>query len=329
MRRRAFLLAAASVSLSYTQTWAAATAGKVSRIGVLQALPSRTPAMDLQIGALRDGLAARGWREGENLRIEHRWAVEPSALRARARELIGLSCDALVTQTNAATVAALAESKTIPVIFVNVGDAVGSGFVASLARPGGNATGLTDYELTISGKWLGLLKEAAPKTDHAAVLFNPDVNQLYAQRYAVATEVAPSLGLALEQAPVRSVSDISSAIRATAAGPNGGLVVLPEAFLGANSATIISEAANAKLPAIYPFSAFATSGGLMSYGVDIVDEFRQAANFVDRVLRGESPAELPAQQQAKYDLVVNLKTAHAMGLEIPATLLARADQVIE
>jgi ABC-type uncharacterized transport system substrate-binding protein len=281
-----------------------------------------------RLAAFAQALKQLGWSDGRNLRIDTRWATADD-IRRHAAELAALAPDVLVAATGTATVAPLLQAtRIVPIVFVTVIDPVGAGFVASLAQPGGNATGFTIYEYSMSGKWLELLKEIAPRVTRAAVLRDPTVASGIGQFGAVQI-VAPSLGVELSPVDVRDAGEIERAVTAFARGLNGGLIVTGNALAIVHRDLIIALAARHRLPAVFPGRFYVAGGGLISYGPDFVDQFRRAAGYVDRILKGEKPADLPVQAPTKYELVVNLKTARALGLEIPATLLARADEVIE
>jgi ABC-type uncharacterized transport system substrate-binding protein len=246
-----------------------------------------------------------------------------------AKELVALQPDLILSHGTPTTAALLQQTRTIPIIFAIVGDPVGSGFVASIPRPGGNATGFTTFEATIAGKWLELLKEVAPRVTRVAFLFNPAAatySDFWLNPFKAA---AASFAVEAIAAPVRDPSELESVVAEQAREPNSGLIAMPDSFLFAHRAEVISLAARYRLPAVYPLRFFAELGGLLSLGIDRHDNFRRAAQYVDRILKGEKPADLPVQAPTKYELVINLKTARALGIEIPATLLARADEVIE
>jgi putative ABC transport system substrate-binding protein len=283
------------------------------------------------VAAFREGLQNLGWVEGRNFRLDFRWgALDDAELRKRAAiELIALKPDLIVTQNTPPTATMLQQTRTIPVVFVVVADPVGSGFVQNLARPGGNATGFTIMEPTTTGKWLELLKEIAPRSNRAALLFNP-ATAPYASIYLNPFKAAAaSLGLEAIAATVHDRAELDTVIAAQAREPNGGLIVIPDGFLNVHRADIISLAARYRLPAVYPWRFFAEQGGLLSYGSEQRDFFRLAATYVNRILKGEKPADLPAQAPTEYKLVINLTTAKALGLTVPPTLLDRADKVIE
>jgi putative tryptophan/tyrosine transport system substrate-binding protein len=269
-----------------------------------------------------------GWSDGRNLRIDIRWATANDIGR-HAAELVALAPDVLVAATGTATVASLLQAtRTMPIVFVVAVDPVGAGFVASLARPGGNVTGFTVYEYGMSGKWLELLKEIAPGVTRAAVLRDPAIASGIGQFGAVQA-VAPSLGVELSPVDVRDAGEIERAVTAFARGSNGGLIVTGSAAAVVHRELIATLAARYRLPAVYPGRYSVTAGGLISYGPDLVDQYRRAAVYVDRILNGEKPADLPVQAPTKYELVINLKTAKALGLTVPPSLLARADEVIQ
>jgi putative tryptophan/tyrosine transport system substrate-binding protein len=269
-----------------------------------------------------------GWSDGRNLRIDTRWATADD-IRKHAAELAALAPDVLMASNGTPTVAPLLQAtRTVPIVFVVVIDPVGAGFVASLAKPGGNATGFTIYEYSMSGKWLELLKEIAPHVTRAAVLRDPAVASGTGQFGAVQI-VAPSLGVELSPLDVRDAGEIERAVAAFASGVNGGLIVTGSALANFHRNLITTLAARHKLPAVYPARSYVTAGGLISYGPDLVDQYRGAAGYVDRILKGEKPADLPVQASTKYEPVINLKTAKAMGLTFPPAVLGRADEVIE
>jgi putative tryptophan/tyrosine transport system substrate-binding protein len=303
---------------------------RMRRIGVLMASAADDSESQARIAAFLQGLAQLGWADGRNVRIDTRWATtDPDDLRRHAAELAALAPDVLVAATGTVTVAPLLQAtRTVPIVFVTVVDPVGAGFVASLAQPGGNATGFTIYEYSMSGKWLELLKEIAPRVTRAAVLRDPAVASGIGQFGAVQI-VAPSLGVALSPVDMRDAGEIERAVAAFASGLNGGLIVTPSALATRHRDLIIALAARHRLPAVYAYRFMVAAGGLASYGPDSIDQYRRAAGYVDRILKGEKPSDLPVQSPTKYETVINLKTAKALGLEVPPSLLARADEVIE
>ena len=303
----------------------------IRRIGVLMAHAEDDVEFKAFVAAFRDGLEKLGWSEGLNIHIDFRWgALDDAAGRERsAKELLTLRPEVILTQNTPPTGSMLQQTRTIPVVFVIVADPVGSGFVESLARPGGNATGFTIMEPSISGKWVELLKEIAPRVTRVAVLFNPATTP-YAPIYLKPFKAAAtSLGLQAMEAPVHSVTDLESIVAAEGRIPNGGLVVIPDGFLNVHRAEIVELAARYRVPAVYPWRFFPDIGGLLSYGSDQRELFRVAATYIDRILRGAKPSELPVQAPVKYELVVNLRTAKALGLDVPLFFQQRADDVIE
>jgi ABC-type uncharacterized transport system substrate-binding protein len=297
---------------------------RMRRIGVLMDLASDDPEAQTRGAAFLQGLQQLGWTDGRNLRIDTRWgAGDSERFRKYAAELAALAPEVILCHGSA-----LQASRTVPVVFVAVIDPVGAGFVDSLRRPGGNATGFTFLEYGTSGKWLELLKEIAPRVTRAVVLRDAAVPSGIGQ-FAAIQAVAPSLGVELRPVGLRDAGEIERAITALASGPNGGLIVTGNALAFVHRDLIVTLAARHLLPVIYPGRLFVVRGGLISYSPDRIDQYRRAASYVDRILKGEKPAELPVQQPTKYELVINLKTAKALGLEVPPTLIARADEVIE
>jgi putative ABC transport system substrate-binding protein len=280
--------------------------------------------------AFRQGLQDLGWVEGRNFRADYRWpAGDLDRMRVIAKEFVDLQPDVLVAGNTPAVVSLLRETRTIPIVFTLLSDPVGTGVVASLARPGGNATGFTAFEYSLAGKWLEILKDIAPAVTRVALLFNPETSP-YAKHYLSFIETAaPAFKVVVTSASIRSISEMEAALTAHAREPGGGLVVLPDAFTFSNRNPLISAAARHHLPAIYALRGQAVDGGLVSYGPDTVDLWRRAAAYVDRILRGANPAELPVQQPTRYELLINLNTAKALGLTVRPSLLARADEVIE
>jgi putative ABC transport system substrate-binding protein len=293
-------------------------------------LAETDPEAQARVAAFRKGLQTLGWAEGRNVRIDIRWAASDAALMQRfAKELIALQPDLILSHNTPTTASLLQQTRTIPIVFVIVSDPVGSGFVASFPRPGGNITGFTNIEPTMAGKWLELLKEIAPSVARVALLFNP-ATAPYAEYYLGPLKAAAaSFAVEAIAEPVRDAPELESVVAAHAREPNSGLLVMPDSFMNVHSADIVSLAARHRLPAVYPFHFFAEGGGLLSYGNDLFDSFRRAAGYVDRILKGEKPADLPVQAPVKFNLVINLKTAKALGLEMPPDLLALADEVIE
>ena len=303
--------------------------GWVRRVGVLTNLAADDPEGQVRFTAFAQALAQLGWIVGQNLRIEHRWAAaDAERIRRYAAELVALAPDVMLA-TGAAGVAPLLQAtRTVPVVFVLVPDPVGAGFVDSLARPGGNATGFVQFDYGISGKWLELLKEIAPGVTRVAVLRDPATTAGQGQIGAIQA-MAPSFGVEVTPVNVRDGGEIEHAIAAFVRTPRDGLIVTGSALTVFHRDLIVALAAQYKLPTVYFQRILVASGGLISYGADVVDQYRRAAGYVDRILKGEKPADLPVQAPVKYELAINLKAAKALGIEVPATLLARADEVIE
>ena len=328
--RRQFITLLGGAAAALPLTVRAQQGASVKRVGVLMAAYSQTDREgQARIGAFLDTFQRLGWADGRNIRIEYRWdAGDVDRIKVSATELVHSVPDVIVVVSGPALVELQRMTNTIPIVFTQVADAVGGGFVAGLARPGGNVTGFQNFEPAMGGKWLGVLKEAAPNLSRVAVLYGSDSAASVATVRATEA-VAPSLGFTATAVDVHDGREIEGAVARFADQPDGGLIVVPNPSTVANRASIIILAARHRLPAIYPFRYFATEGGLMSYGPDQVDQWRGAAAYVDRILRGERPGELPVQAPTKYELVVNLKTAKALGLNIPAAFPLRADEVIE
>jgi putative tryptophan/tyrosine transport system substrate-binding protein len=303
---------------------------RMRRIDVLMGLVQGDPDAQPRITAFEQALHAQPWSKEHNLRIVYHWgAGDAERAGSLAKEAVEQRPDVIVAHTTPAIIAVQRETHTIPIVFVQVTDPVAAGLVASLARPGGNATGFTNFDASLGGKWLELLKEIAPRTAHVALLYNPEASP-FAAYYLRAFEAAgPQLSVQPIATPVRDDHEIEGAITAMGREPGGGLIVAPDIFTATHRQAIISLAARHRVPSVYPFRYWAVDGGLVSYGVDSVDPFQQAAGYVDRILRGEKPGDLPVQRPTKFEFVINLKTAKALGLTIPETLLAIADKVIE
>ena len=279
--------------------------------------------------AFRQGLQELGWVEGRNLRADYRWpAGEPARMRVIAKDFVEAKPDVLFAGSTPGVLALLAETRTIPIVFTNLNDPVGTGAVASFARPGGNATGFTAFEYSLAGKWLEMLKEVAPAARRIALIFNPETAP-YAHHYLTFIQAAAPVGVTANAVSVGSVAEMEAAVEGHARAAGGALVALPDGFIVNNRASLIALAARLRLPAIYSSRNYVVEGGLLSYGPATADLYRRSASYVDRVLKGEKPADLPVQQPTKYELVINLKTAKVLGLAVPPTLLARADEVIE
>jgi putative ABC transport system substrate-binding protein len=302
---------------------------RMRRIGVLVGLDENDPAAKLRVSAFTQALADLGWAAGRNVRMDLRWGGgDINRMRALAQELVGLQPDIFVTNATPAAVAAQRETRTTPIVLAGVGDPVASGIVPRLDRPNGNITGFTNNEASLGGKWVELLQEIAPGLKRAAIIFNPDTAPVSGHMSSLET-AARSLNVVAIIAPVHSDVEIETAIIAFGRQPGGGTVVVPDEFMVAHRAPIISAAARNNVPVVYPQSEFVKDGGLISYGADQVDSFRRAATYVDRILRGAKPAELPVQFPTKFEMAVNLKTAKALGLTVPQSILLRADEVIE
>jgi putative ABC transport system substrate-binding protein len=303
---------------------------RVRRIGVLVGYTEDDPEMKARLVAFRQTLERLGWSEGRNVRIDYRFAPASAEQQARefAHELVALHPDVILSHSTLIGAALQRESRAIPIVFVGISDPIGAGYVASLARPGGNFTGPMTIEASIIGKWLAMLKEIAPRLTHATLVGNPKTTP-YDYFLRMAEALAPSLGIELVPSRVETAADIERAIEVLARGPNGGLVVLPDVTTSVHRNLIIAHAAQHRVPAVYALRIFVAAGGLMSYGVDYIDQFRQAASYVDRILRGAKPADLPVEAPTKYETALNLKTAKALGLTVPPGLLVAADEVIE
>jgi putative tryptophan/tyrosine transport system substrate-binding protein len=328
IQRREFVTGLAGVAVGWPIAARAQQSERVRHIGVLVAVAD-DPESRGRIRAFVQALQELGWTEGRDVRIDTRWGGgDPDRFRRYAAELVALAPDVILVSGGSGMGPMLQATRTVPIVFVQVTDPVGAGFVDSLARPGGNATGFTHFEYGISAKWLELLKQIAPGVTRAAVLRDPAIASGVGQ-FAVIQSVAPPLGVELAPVNVRDAEEIERAVTAFARGSSGGLIVTASALAVVHRDLIIALAARHKLPAIFPFRFHAAGGGLISYGPETIDPHRRAAGYVDRILKGERPADLPVQAPTKYELVINLKTARLMGVDIPPTLLARADEVIE
>lgn len=331
MRRREFLGVLGGATVAGPFAAGAQQPERMRSVGVLMAHAETDPEFQDYLAAFRLELQKFGWTEGRNIRIDARWgALDNAEVRQRsANELIAMQPDVILTQNTPPTATMLQQTRSIPVIFVIVADPVGSGFVASLARPGRNATGFIVMEPTIASKWLELLKEIAPRVKRAAFLFNPATtpfSDIYLNPFKAA---APSFSIEAVTAPVHDASDLEGVFAAQAREPNSGLLVMPDGFLNVHRVEIVALAASYGLPTIYPWRFFPELGGLLSYGNEQRESFRLAATYVDRILKGEKPSELPVQAPVKFELVINMKTANALGLDVPMLLQQRADKVIE
>ena len=329
MRRREFVTLLGGIAVVWPLAARAQQPERVRRIGVLTPFPADDAEGHARLTAFTQALQQLGWTVGQNVRIDDRWGPgNPATMRKHATELVALEPDVILALTTAAVGPLLEASRTVPIVFVTVADPVGAGFVETLARPGGNATGFTLFEYSTSGKWLELLKEIAPRVTRAAVLRDTSIAVGLAQFGAIQA-VAPSLGVELRPVDVSDAGEIERALAAIAQGSNGGMVVIGSPSAAIHRGLITALAAKHRLPAVYNTRLFTDAGGLISYGPDFLEQHRRAAGYVDRILKGEKPADLPIQAPTKYELVINLKTAKALGLEIPSSVLARADEVIE
>jgi putative ABC transport system substrate-binding protein len=304
-------------------------ADRVRRVGVLMGFDENDPQAKVRLSAFTQAFADLGWTDGRNVRMDIRWGRgDNNRTRVLAQELVGLQPDIIVTETTPATIAVQRETRTIPIVFATAGDPVASGLVARLDRPGGNVTGFAAFEATLGGKWLELLSEIAPGLKRAAIMFNPDTSRVPTYMPSFET-AARSLKVAPITVPIHNDVEIETAIMALGREPGGGLIVMPDIFMSAHRAPFILATARNNVPGVYPRSYYAREGGLLSYGVDPVDISRRSASYVDRILRGEKAGDLPVQFPTKFEMVVNLKTAKALGLTVPQSILLRADEVIE
>jgi ABC-type uncharacterized transport system substrate-binding protein len=329
MRRREFMSLIGGAAAVWPLGARAQQPDRMRRVGLLMGYLEGDAEGQTNLAAFRRGLQELGWIEGRNIRLDIRWGgADPDKARTLAKELVSMTPDVIVPNTNLMTTILQPETRTIPIVFVYVGDPVASGYVASLARPGGNITGFVALEPAIGGKWLELLKEIASDITRAAVILHPETppNVGFLRSAEVA---ASSLGVKVIALGVHTAAEIEGAVPAFAGEPNSGLIIAPHAVTLVNRNVIIGLAARYRLPAVYGFRIFATSGGLISYGTKPSDQFRRGASYVDRILKGEKPADLPVQEPTNYELVINLKTAKALGLTIPPRVVGRADEVIE
>jgi len=330
MRRREFVTLLGGAAIVWPLAARAQQPDRMRRIDVLMAYAESDPEGQALVAAFREGLQKLGWTESRNIRIDTRWAAADVELMQRfAREIVELRPDLILTQNTPTTAVMLQQTRSIPIIFATVSDPVGSGFVAGLPRPGGNVTGFIDMEASLAGKWLELLKEIAPRINRVAFLFNP-ATAPYAEYYLNPFKAAAaSFAVEAIAAPVHDTSSLESVIATQAREPNGGLIVLPSAFLNVHREEVTSLAARYRLPTVYPWRFYNKLGGLLSYGIDLPDNYRRAAIYADRILKGAKPNELPVQAPVRFELVINMKTAKALGLDVPLILQQRADAVIE
>jgi ABC-type uncharacterized transport system substrate-binding protein len=329
MKRRAFIALLGSTAATWPPVAHAQQGERMRRIGVLMNIPADDPEAQTRMMVFVQELGQLGWIADRNVKIDSRWsAADTERVRRHAAELVALAPDVIVTTSSQTVAASMEATRTVPIVFAGLPDPVGAGFVNSLARPGGNVTGFLLFEYGLSAKWLELLKQIAPQTTRVGVIRDPTV-AAGAGYLGVTQAAAPSVGMEVSPINVRDAGEIEHAVMAFARSPNGGLIVSGFPLMVVHRDRIVALAARHRLPAVYTARFFVTGGGLISYGPDRVDRYRRAAGYVDRILKGEKPADLPVQAPTKYELVINLKTAKALGLEVPPPLLARADEVIE
>ena len=330
VKRREFVGLAVGTGVGWPLAAWAQPRNKIRHLGVLMASLASDGEGQKRAAALAQGLDALNWRDGGNLSIDWRWAGgDPALFQRYAAEMVALSAEALVAEASPSVEALRRHTRTIPIVFLIVTDPVGQGFVESLARPGGNITGFSNYDPPMSGKWLGMLREITPPVARVAVLYNP-ATAPYAGLYLRTIEdIAPAFAVAVRTAPVKDDAEIEAVMAGLTGEQSAGLLVLPDTFTRLHRDAIVALAARYRLPAVYPFRYFAASGGLMAYGVEIEDLFRRSAGYVDRLLNGAKASDLPVQQPTKFTLVINLKTAKALGVTVPLLLLGTADEVID
>jgi putative tryptophan/tyrosine transport system substrate-binding protein len=329
VNRRHFITLLGGAAAAWPLAARAQQPGGIRRIGNLMNVAETDRESPARIAAFAEGLQQAGWIDGRNVRIDHRWAAgDAERYRRYAAELVALAPDVILATAGPSVVALQQATRTVPIVFVQLIDPVGAGLVASLARPGGNITGFTAFEYGMSAKWLELLKEIAPRVTRVAVVRDPGITAGIGQ-FAAIQVAAPSFGVELTPVDGRDAGEIERAVAAFAQGANGGLIVTASPAIAARRELIMTLAARHRLPAVYPFRYYVDGGGLIGYGSEWTDQYRRAAGYVDRILKGDKPADLPVQAPTKYELAINLKTANALGLEVPPTLLARADEVIE
>jgi len=327
LKRREFITLLGGAAAVWPLAARAQQADRMRYVGVLSGFKEGDPEAQ-PVMAFQQGLQELGWTDGRNIRLDYRWATaDPDRIRAHATELVQSAPDAIVVDSTPAARALQQATRIVPIVFVAIADPVRTGLAVSLAHPGGNITGLTNFEASMGGKWLELLKECAPRTTRVALIFNPDTHS--GQFFPLIEAAGPSLGMEPVQTPVRDAAGIEHALASLDGIPNASLIAMPDIFTTVHRALIVSLATKYRFPAVSWIRAFATDGLLMSYGVDLPDLYRRAASYVDRILKGAKPAELPVQLPTKFELVINLNSARALGLTVPAGLLATADEVIE
>jgi putative tryptophan/tyrosine transport system substrate-binding protein len=330
MRRREFIKVIGGAAAAWPLAAHGQQPGRMRRIGVLEGNRANDPQAQANAVALVQGLAALNWKEGDNLRIDWRWGGGDPALFARhGAELVALGPEVLLADSTLSLEVLRRQTRTIPIVFVGVFDPIGQGFVASMARPGGNITGFGAFDSPMAGKWLEMLTQITPPVARIAVLFNPATTPYAGLIIHTIEAAAPSFAVVVRAAPVDSISEVEALMAGVAREERGGVLVLPTTFTVSHRDAVIALAARHRLPAVYPFRFFAADGGLMSYGSNLADLHHRSAAYVDRILKGDRPGDLPVQQPTKFDLVINLKTAKALGINVPDRLLATADEVIE
>jgi len=330
MRRREFITLLGGATSAWPLAAYAQQSEHMRHIGVLMAFSENDPEAQSWAAGFREELGKLGWTEGHNIQIDTSWATaDVELLQRSAKQLVALQPDLILTGSTPATAAMRQQTNTIPIVFAMVGDPVGSGFVASLSRPGGNLTGFTPIENSLGGKWVELLKEIAPRVATVAMVFDPAMAPFASYYLDPFKAAAASLGMAAIVSPVDDMATLEGVVAMSAREPNSGLIVMPDAFTIGHHEDITSLVARYRVPTVYPFRIFAEVGGLVSYGSSALDEFRRAASYADRILKGATPSELPVQTPIKFDLAINLKTAKALGLDVPSSIRLRADEVIE
>jgi putative ABC transport system substrate-binding protein len=330
VRRREFITLVGGSVFAWPLAGRAQQSERIRHIGILMAFPENDPEAQSWVVGFREELGKLGWTEGHNVQIDTRWATaDVESLHRFAKQLVALQPELILTGSTPATAAMRQQTNTIPIVFAMVGDPVGSGFVASLSRPGGNLTGFTPIENSLGGKWVELLKEVAPRVATVAMVFDPAMAPFASYYLDPFKAAAASLGMEAIVSPVDDMATLERVVATSARVPNSGFIVMPDAFMIGHHAEITSLVARYRVPTVYPFRIFAEVGGLVSYGSSALDEFRRAASYADRILKGAKPSELPVQTPINFDLVINLKTAKALGLEVPSSIRLRADEVIE